>query len=82
MRLGVGFRTAGPFIVIGQGTVITRSATTTLQPLQCGSTAIFVEVGSDDEGGGSGPASAASLVYSVSVLLPGVGSLPQPSSTD
>ena len=29
------FHTAGPFIVIGQGTVITRSASTTLQPRPC-----------------------------------------------
>ena len=62
--------TTDPFTVIGQGTVITGSVSITLQPLQFGSTAIFVEVGSDDKRGGSGPASAASLVSSVSVFLP------------
>ena len=64
------FRTAAPLTVIRQGTVIPGSVSITLQPLQYGSTEIFVEVGSDDKRGGSCIASAASLVSSVSVFLP------------
>ena len=76
------FPAADPFTVLGQGTVITGRVSITPQPPQCGSTEIFVEVGSGDERGGSGLASAASLVYSFSVFLPSVGLLPQSSSTD
>ena len=76
------FPTADLFSVIGQVTVINGIVSITLQPLQCGSAVIFVEAGSDDERGRSGLASAASLVYSVSVFLPSVGPLPQRSSAN
>ena len=74
--------TADPSTVIGQGTVITGSASITLRPPRCGSTETSVEVGYDDARGGPGLASAASLICSASVFLLSVGPLPQPSSTD
>ena len=80
MRLGVGFHYCLSSHRTWTRDCNHRKRIYLSQLLQCGGTAVFVEVGSDDKRGGSGLASAASLVYSASVFSPSIGPLaPSPA---